>query len=80
MLIFMKDIITLGFPLDLSESDSWFHQEDHLNQILNNIDPTTLTNDEAATISIPPPDTDPNLWIYEWLRYPISISPSLPIL
>ena len=60
----------MGFPLDLSESDSWFHQEDRLNQILSTIDPLSLTLEDASIIALPPPDTDPNLWVYEWLRYP----------
>ena len=63
-----KDI-TLGFPIDVSESDSWFHQEDRLTQILSTVDPTVLTAEEASTIAVPPPFIEPNLWIYEWLRY-----------
>jgi hypothetical protein len=64
----VKDI-TLGFPIDVSESDSWFHQEDRLNQILSTVDPTVLTAEEASMIAVPPPFIEPNLWIYEWLRY-----------
>lgn len=67
-----KKNIILGFPLDLSESDSWYHQEDRLNQILSNVDPSTLTAEEAAAIAAPSPDADPNVWIYEWLRYSYS--------
>lgn len=61
--------------MDLSESDSWFHREDRLNQLLATIDPATLTTEEASAIALVPPGTDPNLWIYEWLRYqrPITI-------
>ena len=66
--VISKDI-TLGFPPDLSDTDSWFHQEDRLNQMLSNIEPATLTHEEALVIAEPPLDTDPNLWIYEWLRY-----------
>jgi Mob1/phocein family len=53
----------------MSESDGWFHQEDRLNQILASIDPSVLAIEEALAIAVPPPGTDPNLWIYEWLRY-----------
>jgi hypothetical protein len=59
----------LGFPIDLSESDTWFQQEDKLNQILSQVDPTTLAFDEAYALADTPPNTDPNIWIYEWLRY-----------
>ena len=59
----------MGFPLDVSEADSWFHQEDHLNQLLSSIDPSNLTSAEATSLAETPPNTDPNLWIYEWLRY-----------
>jgi hypothetical protein len=61
--------ITLGLPLDLSESDSWFHHEDRLNQLLSTLDPLNLTLEEASSLAETPSDIDPNLWIYEWLRY-----------
>jgi hypothetical protein len=53
----------------MSESDSWFQGEENLNQILLNLDPTTLTTEEAAAMVETPQNTDPNTWIYEWLRY-----------
>lgn len=53
----------------MSESDSLFHGEDHLNHILANVDATTLTTEEAASLVDTPQNTDPNVWVYEWLRY-----------
>jgi hypothetical protein len=53
----------------MSESDSWFQGEDYLNQILSDVDPATLTTEEAASLVDTPQNTDPNTWIYEWLRY-----------
>jgi hypothetical protein len=59
----------LDFPLDPTESDTWFQQEDQLNQLLNTIDPSVLTLEEAKVIAGIAPSTDTNLWVYEWLRY-----------